>query len=381
MDRNDKMAEVMPERYWHAIEHVNKGTISQLNQLYQTNIRANLGLWKKHGAMADGLYGFGKNKAVINIGAGSSLKKNLDVLQRVSDFNLMKKLDDQPFIFVVCNHSFKPMLEQGVYPHFVSLVDGSDVVFDQLCRNVPEKRNNTILLAPLSASPKVLKEWDRQGRTILFHVGKADEVQQFLKNETGEDFERYGAEEGGNVTNTVWVWSMRWLKSSVHMVVGNDLSFPLTASVDSRRNSYYADGDYTSNINNKRDEAKSRMAWMGFEYEFNPILNKWVVNFKPVATAWQLWTYKTWIEMQITMHEKSEQSWHYFNCSEQGISGMVPKEDSKDVMMNKDNWQLMDQLTPRRWHTRRLEDAINQFLQARDMICGETNIAAPYAIN
>ena len=370
--RNDKLKWVLPEIHWKAMQKINETTCTALDEMHLSQMRENIrnGMWAKHGAMRNGLWGIGTNKAVIGIGAGGSLARNKDVLVGLFQMNLEKHLDDQPFMLAVCNHSFRPLLRDGVYPHFVCLIDASTAVMKQLNSNIPHRARNTILLTGLHVNPGVIKEWDRQGRPIQFYVGASDRCLEVFKEETGEDGRPYACEEGGNVLNTVWLWAMKFLKSTVFMTVGNDLSYPLLPDLSKRRKAYYADGDYSSNIGSKRDEAKYNFGCMGFDYEWNGIIDKWVVNLSPKGTAWQLWTYKRWLETQITMHEHDKKSWHFFNCSESGILGVVPKDDStRELMMERSNYVLLDEVLPKRWHTMRLEDAAIKFIAAREVLC------------
>jgi hypothetical protein len=232
------------------------------------------------------------------------------------------------------------------------------------------------LITGLHTSPKVLNEWDRQGRRILFYIGANDIAKQTFKDATNENPEPFACEEGGNILNTMWVWGMKIMKSTVHMCVGNDLSYPLDQDLKGRRKAYYADGDYSPNIRNRRDEARYNMAWMGFEYEWSPIIDKWTLTLKPRGTSWQLWTYKRWLETQIAMHEADEKSWHYYNCSEAGILGVLAKDDkSKESLERRDNWTMLDTAIPKRYHTRRLVDAASQFVAAREQLWRETHTA------
>jgi hypothetical protein len=153
------------------------------------------------------------------------------------------------------------------------------------------------------------------------------------------------------------------------MSVGNDLCFPIEHNPMKRRKLYYADGDYTSNLKNKRDEARNKMACMGFKIEWNPIIQQDVINLHPFWTSWQLWVYKKWIEAQVCMTDAEEdcRPFHYYNCSESGILGVIGKSNDKKDFDDKRNWILMDQIVPKRWHTVRLKTAIGSFLKARDL--------------
>lgn len=361
IDGDPKLKEVLPPEYWGVVQKIKNNTNAYLDDMHCRQIEENMPLWGKHGPMALTCNGLGFGKAVVGIGAGPSLKRNIDVLKRLHDFNALRPLDSQPFVLVASNHMLKPLVKEGIYPHFVALADGGEAAYEHLCVGVPEVGYKSVLLAALHCSPKILNEWDRRGGSIAFHLGAGEKPLGAFKKASGEDGTPYGCSEGGNVLNTLWLWSLRHFKSRVFMVLGNDLSYPVEPKVSKRRDSYYFDGEYKANIENKRDEATSKLGWMGFEYEFNPILNKWVINLVPRMTAYSLWMYKTWMEMQAVMHEK--ESWHYYNCSESGIAGVVNRASEG---MDKKSWALMDTICPKHWHTRRLEDGVTQFLKARE---------------
>jgi hypothetical protein len=173
---------------------------------------------------------------------------------------------------------------------------------------------------------------------------------------------------GGNVLNGIFGLTFKWLGTRVFMAVGNDLSFAPAATVDNRRDSFYADGDYTSNVESNRDEAKDRIGWMGIKFvdsEVHP--TKQTVELEPVFTSRQFFVYKTWLEMHLGAWAKQDMPFKFFNCSEGGISGVVATKHGKG---NKDlqdlkNWKLMDDIAPGRWMTRTLLDATNEWMEFR----------------
>jgi hypothetical protein len=154
------------------------------------------------------------------------------------------------------------------------------------------------------------------------------------------------------------------------MAVGNDLCFPRTENIEDRRKSYYATGDYEINIKNQRDEAKSTFGWMGFDLKKSAIIDGHYVDFKPVNMSHTLFTYKIWLESQVIMNADSPASFHYFNCSESGALGVMSKGKDRESMAQDDNWYLLDhnEAVGKRYHTRTLEEAAWQFLQAREML-------------
>jgi len=158
--------------------------------------------------------------------------------------------------------------------------------------------------------------------------------------------------------------------------VGNDLSFPLKDTIKERRESYYADGDYTTNAKETgtgRDEAKSEKKWMGFTLGkrlvyTNDLKTQYDVSIEPIGTTQTLWVYKTWLESNVIgMQSKADIAYHYYNCTEGGIAGVMCKDDSDEGLPVEENWFLMDEVC-KRWHTRTLKDAVSEFLKAKDMM-------------
>lgn len=365
VEENPILARVVPEAFWDHIGWARKNTAGALSAMWQANLKKNLKLYKKHGAIAHDCGGLGIDKAVIGVGAGPSFNLNVDVLKQITQSSAVLSIKDQPFMTIVSNHQMKPCLRAGIFPHFVALIDGSDVVFDQLCKDIPDGPK-PILLTALHTSHKVLKEWDRQGGNIRFFLSEDDEQKEIFEKEAKEDPEKIVSREGANVLNQMWIIAGRLLGSKVFMAVGNDLGYPPADSLEQRRAQFYADGDYTANLANRRDEANKKLDWMGFRFAKSMITNDWGVDLVPFSTSQLLMTYKIWIEAQITAN--AEKSFHYYNCSEQGILGMCAKSVEKEALADRNNWFLLDEVIPKNWHTRRLQDAARQFVEARECL-------------
>lgn len=371
--RSELAAELIPEHIWDGIHNVNKRSNTAMTDMWQDNIRENLKADCFEGQMrASELMGLGTNKAILAVGAGPSLNKNIDVLKEISDICIASPgIDAQPFIIIASNHMYKPLLEKEIYPQFVMLVDGGDAVYDQLCKDIP-KKDKTILLAPLQIHPKIRENWIKQKRNIVWFHSLDDEAHDIYREYRDDDPATIQLEFGGNVLNCMWALSIRYLKSKIYMCVGNDLCFPREGELDDKRKGFYATGDYEVNIKNKRDEARSKYAWMGFELHKSSIVEGTYVDLKPVNVSHSQFTYKIWAESQILMNATSPMSWQYFNCSEGGSLGVMSRGKTKEEMGSDNNWYLLDEKIPLRYRTRRLEDAAWQFLQAREMVAQNT---------
>jgi len=382
-DGIDRMYESHPElkgviskREWNFLALNNDKTLDFFRGIWRSHHKKNVkrGMLKKHKMLADDCVGMGKNKATICIGAGPSLNQNKKVLRQIYDFDSTKPWEERNFVFVACNHMFKPLLKEGFIPDFVVLVDAGDIALEQLTDNIPPSGQNVTLLAGLQCHPKILKRWSNQGRSIRFYITGSDGQPETYKEVTGDDPDRVSAAQGGNVMNMAWSLSMKFLRSTVFMVVGSDLSYPIKDDLEERRESYYCDKDYSSNIKNRRDEASNlhegvMQGWRGFKLKKSGILSpdasvRYNVELERVLTTGNLWVYKTWIE-SVVLANANRLTFHYYNCSEGGILGVMHKdgEDYEDP----DSWFLLDSEC-KRWKTRMLEDAAEDFIRAKRAI-------------
>jgi len=366
------LGEVVTKKSWEYLAGSNEQTVGLFIEGWSENIRKNKKYFRKHGSVAKDLIGIGKNRAVIAVGAGPSFKKNAEVLRRTIEIDGMRKWEDRHYVVVASNHQFKPLLNMGIIPDFVMSVDYSDVVYDQLNTDIPDHGQHTIFLTGPHTSPKVIKEWDRQGRDIRFYLSSSKGLREVFEEAMGRNAEPHIFHTGGNVLNSIWALALKFFQSSVYMCVGNDLSYPLHEDPDVQRANYYADGDYSTNAEvtgTGRDEAKGHKMWMGFEYAKSAILDAngnpiYSIELEPVGTTNTLWVYKTWIEGQIALNQNIR-PFHYYNCSEGGILGVMSKSEDKEDRENDDNWFMLDSVC-KRYHTMKLEDAVYQFSSAKE---------------
>lgn len=372
--RHPEFDGVISKKSWDYIGFSDEGTVKYLGKLWEDNIRKNVDrkLWRRNGAIVHDCKGIGRNKSVVAIGAGSCLKKNQHVLKQIHDYDAVRPWPERNFIFVSSNHMFKPLLKDGIIPDFVMLADASDVVLDQLTKNVPESGKHTVLLAGLHCSPKVLKRWTRQGREIRFYLTHTKGLDKVFEEVTGEKAWPHIILQGGNVLNSTWSIGLKQFGSTVFFALGNDLSYPLKDTVEEQRKDYYADGDYSSNDKDTgtgRDEAGNKMKWMGFNlrkklFYPGPNVCPYEVEIEPVGTSHTLWVYKTWLEANVLAGTKQGIPYHYYNCTEGGIAGVMCKDDSDTGLTDENNWFLMDEVC-KRWKTRMLEDAAEEFIRVR----------------
>lgn len=372
---------VISEKSWSFIGISDEATVNYLRKDWVKNVEKNINSkrFKRHGGVND-LIGFGKNKALVGIGAGASLNKNKHILKQIHDIDGVKYPDERDFIFIASNHMFKPLLKEGIIPDFVMVADASDVVLDQLTKDIPESGRNCILLAGLHCSARVLKRWEKQGRMIKFYITGSPGVAEKYEEITGKKRDRLLIAQGGNVLNSCWSMGVKFFNSSVFIALGNDLSYPLCKDIEDRRKGYYADGDYSSNIATDRDEAKhSKEGWMGFKLTRRKIAlpkhrmsmradELYDIELNAAGTTGTLWVYKTWLEtIVLANHNVDNLSYTYYNCSEGGISGVMCKDDTIKGREDIENWFLLDSVC-KRWRTRMFEDAIEEFLYAKEIL-------------
>lgn len=382
---------IIDEKSWDFISYSDEGTVDALAKNWIANLEKNISSkrFKRHGGLDRDCTGCGRNKATIGIGAGASLNKNKKVLKAIHDIDGVKEFDSRDFIIVASNHMFKPLLKEGIIPDFVMVSDASDVVMDQLTKDIPESGRNCILIAGLHCSPRVLKKWEKQGRDIRFYLTHSPGVAERYVELTGADKERILIQQGGNVLNSCWTMSLKYFASTVFMAVGNDLSYKLHEDIDQRRKGYYADADYSSNAlvtGTGRDEAKKKEGWMGFKLSKTNIISldaskRYNVELEPVGTTGTLWVYKTWLEGNVLANSTREDfKFMYYNCTEGGISGVMCKDDTAEGREDIDNWYLMDTVC-KSWRTRTLEDAVGEFLKAKEILKWGIPQGVPSAIS
>jgi len=380
-DMNPVMESVLSRKRYDHVVAANDRTVAKLKPRWLSQSKRNFKHNYKPGwLLIDSCNKFALNKATICIGAGPSLKRNKQLLKELCLYNANFPFEQQPFFFIASNHQFKPCLEYGIIPHAVMWVDAADTVYDQVCKDIPRIAKNIFLIASAHCHPRLIEEWINQGRSVRYLLTQDEEENAMFEKVTGESSTGKGVLMGGNIMNCAYMSTLHCLSGRVFMATGNDLSFDIQDNIDIRRSNYYEDGDYTTNMASTRDEAAGQFKWMGFEFigtEFHNV--KPQINLKPKATVQSLYTYKTWIESQVVTQDalakNNNVSFHYYNCSEASIVGVLCRGDDPTDLNNMDNWFLLDEVLPNRWHTRTLKDATTQFLAVREQIWQNENKA------
>jgi hypothetical protein len=380
---------VIHKEHFELVNKINVNTKGHLGPTWIENMEANAHLWKKHPNLRTIAQDhIGKNKAVIGVGAGPSFNKNKDVFKQFVNADGVQDWEDRCFLTISSNHQFKPLLNMGVIPDFVLLVDaGTKGVYEQLCVDIPESGRNTTLITGLHCSPRIVEEWLRQGREICFFLSPMKELMETFQKKTGKNPKIHKIELGGNCLNGMWMISLSVLASGIFIGLGNDLSYPLLKTVEERREKYYADGDYTTNAHKTgsgRDEASVHKKWGGFSLERKPIITgreRYNIRLDPVGTSYTLWVYKAWLEtvMMLPKKEPEKHTWHYFNCSEGGILGVMARKLDSESMEKQENWYMLDEVT--KWyHTAMFEDAAKTVIQSRRAALCQASPLSQYGV-
>lgn len=373
---------VISKNNYEFVKHINVETANHFEKEWSNNVVSNKKYWRKHRKLR-GLIGIAQNKAIIGIGAGPTFHKNKDVLKYVVNRDGIKPWHERDFVTIASNHQFKPLLDMGIIPDFVMLVDASDVVMDQLNKDIPKDASGVQLITGVHAHPKVIKEWDKQGRGIVFYTSPAPVIREAVKKYYKRDSRTHEIELGGNVLNGAFMVGIGAMQSTIFMGVGNDLSFKMNDDIDKQREGYYADGDYSSNAEvtgTGRDEGKSMKRWAGYSMERKRIIDinqtigsKKRYNFELdiVGTSYTLWVYKIWLETTMMGQTERPVFFHYFNCSEGGILGVMAKEDTDEALKKPDNWFFLDEVCINKhsgkqmYMTAMLADAVEVFLKTK----------------
>jgi SAM-dependent methyltransferase len=148
-----------------------------------------------------------EGKAVIFVGRGQSLEKAID---------MFKDVDDR-FIIVCTNSSIRYLLDHGVIPTYMMLIDGEkgNWTFD----NLPEQAKDvTAIFAPGAYHEEVIK-WP--GKIMVTPYGlKHGQIQKQIRKRWGKSIPA-----GGNALNGGIAIFLMNTAVKIYVFVGNNLSF------------------------------------------------------------------------------------------------------------------------------------------------------------
>ncbi|GAF86059.1 unnamed protein product, partial [marine sediment metagenome] len=264
------LKEVFPENILDGMKGMDKKTRDSFSKDWKENLSNNVKHHLPEAGWANdcGLLDFGRNKALLFIGSGPSLKRNEDVLKDIVLEDGMRRIEDQAFIFAAPNHQIKPCLEKGITPHFALIVDSSPHLKDQM--DVGEDGKHVILIASLTTHPDVIATWPGP---VKFILQKNEMIHGFYEEVSGEKVDKNRCVvEGGNITNFSFTLALGFFRCPVWMCVGVDYGAPAMDNIKDRRAGHYADGNYETNKKSKRDEAAHKLAWPGIKFINSPLI-------------------------------------------------------------------------------------------------------------
>ena len=112
-------------------------------------------------------------------------------------------------------------------------------------------------------------------------------------------------------------------------------------------------------------------------------LKRYNINLDVVGTSHTLWVYKIWLETTMIGQTNLPTYFHYFNCTEGGVLGVMAKEDDNESLFKEDNWYLLDEVCINKhtgkqmYMTAMLEDAFDIFLKTKRSQVWNEPVAQP----
>lgn len=192
------------------VNSLSDDTIDKLQDKWRDNVIANAPYIRRTGSAYDRFRELGQDKACVIIGASPSLKNNYQAL-----YDLQK---DDRFILVACSSSLKFLLEKGIRPRFVLLMDGAADVARYI--NVGSQSKGITLVAACIAHPKTLKVWQGNVRFLRVATDKSFEKEYIRLTKIKDVFPA-----GGTQFNAAVLFSYLTLKSRILIFMGNELSY------------------------------------------------------------------------------------------------------------------------------------------------------------
>ena len=219
-----------------------------------------------------------EKKCCVLVGSSSAIKNQVSELKRLSNLN--------NFVIIACNGVYKWLVENDITPDYVFLVEGRDHVLSDLDSG---HAGITLVVSPF-VDPKVFDIWEEN--IEVYVCGGGEKFDKLLK----EDFEEIDV-TGGNVTNTSFLWSYKYLGCRDYIVVGTSLCY---------KDKYYFDGRSTDNVMK--------------DLNANDHINAVDIYGNVVKTTAPLLLYKSWLETYSKLSGAN-----FINATEDGILGVYPE--------------------------------------------------------
>lgn len=185
---------------------INQATLNRFEKLWFKNLILNMGAYIRTKGV-NALFGQFNGRPVFLIGAGPSLRKQLEIL----------KMIQRHYVLIAVNTSLPYLISNGIYPDFVVTVDPQDKVYRYF---LPVNRLNLtkfpVLIAEPTISPKIVKNYP--GITLFCNVG-------FLKNWVGQfSGDKGEIEMGGSVITAAFMLALKMGAGPI-VFLGTDMSY------------------------------------------------------------------------------------------------------------------------------------------------------------
>jgi 2-polyprenyl-3-methyl-5-hydroxy-6-metoxy-1,4-benzoquinol methylase len=210
-------------------------------------------------------------KAIILVGASPILYETWEYL---------KDIDDR-FIIICSNSSAQFLVDRGIIPDYVLMIDGQKIGWDM---NIGEENLKTAMIASPFCHPETLQSWKNKVYVLPYEI-KDDQNNDVIRERYGE-----AIPSGGNSINCGFAFLVTCTNARIILFAGNELSF---------KKSYYVD---------KKSGNDQSMYFFAKN-----------AKGETVRTLVPLYEYKMWLEN--VMWELYRQGYWFCNCSE-GILGI-----------------------------------------------------------
>ncbi len=187
-------------------QKVNTATLNRFEKLWFKNLTLNMASYIYSPGVKE-LFDKFQGKAVFLIGAGPSLQKQVEVL----------KSNQNNYILIAVNTSFPYLLQNGIIPDFVVVVDPQDKIFKYFLPVIRQKLEKyPILIAEPTISPKIAKNYP--GTVLFCDVG-------FLKNWVNKFSDEKGElKMGGSVITAAYTLA-KTMKAEPIVFLGTDMAY------------------------------------------------------------------------------------------------------------------------------------------------------------
>lgn len=216
------------------------------------------------------LYGANRNQPCIVLGAGPSLKHNLDALKQNQEM-------DHPIRVVSCLHNYGLLEDEGIKADYYLTLDSGGIVVEDVSENRQhepewywEKTKEHKLIAYAASPPKVWDLW--KGEVYLYNCLIPDD--SFRKEI--DDVERFGhyLSTGGNALGGSVYFAKAILCSDPIMFVGADFCFEYDNTFHSYPTHYDTPGNVVHAVDVYGNIRKTWPSYFNFKCFFDDMVTR-----------------------------------------------------------------------------------------------------------